>query len=74
MDSYEQKLQVVKENYFPKEVVSEDKLEDTFEATNEVTNTVMSKYAQAISKTTKHVKIPEYNEDLANYLLETILF
>ena len=53
MDSYEQKLQVVKENYFPKEVVSEDKLEDTFEATNEVTNTVMSKYAQAISKTTK---------------------
>lgn len=53
MDSYEQKLQVVKENYFPKEAAPEDQLEDTFEATNEVTNTVMSKYAQAISKTTK---------------------
>lgn len=54
MDSYEQKLQVVKENYFPAEKsLTEDKLEDTFEATNEVTNTVMSKYAQAISKTTK---------------------
>ena len=54
MDSYEQKLQVVKENYFPSEKsLTEDKLEDTFEATNEVTNTVMSKYAQAISKTTK---------------------
>jgi hypothetical protein len=54
MDSYEQKLRVVKENYFPAEKsLTEDKLEDTFEATNEVTNTVMSKYAQAISKTTK---------------------
>lgn len=54
MDSYEQKLQVVKENYFPAEKsLTEDKLEDTFEATNEVTNTVMSKYAQAISKTSK---------------------
>ena len=54
MDSYEQKLQVVKENYFPAEKsLTEDKLEDTFEATNEVTNSVMSKYAQAISKTTK---------------------
>ena len=54
MDSYEQKLQVVKENYFPAEKsLTEDKLEDTFEATEEVTNTVMSKYAQAISKTTK---------------------
>lgn len=54
MDSYEQKLQVVKENYFPSEKsLTEDKLEDTFEATNEVTNSVMSKYAQAISKTTK---------------------
>ena len=54
MDSYGQKLQVVKENYFPAEKsLTEDKLEDTFEATNEVTNTVMSKYAQAISKSTK---------------------
>ena len=54
MDSYEQKLQVVKENYFPKEnVVTEAKLEDTFEAADEVTSTVMSKYAQAISKSTK---------------------
>ena len=54
MDSYEQKLQVVKENYFPAEKsLTEDKLEDTFEATSEVTNTVMSKYAQAISKTAK---------------------
>jgi hypothetical protein len=54
MDSYEQKLQVVKENYFPKEnVVTEAKLEDTFEAADEVTNVVMSKYAQAISKSTK---------------------
>ena len=53
MDSYEQKLQVVKENYFPKEAAPEDQLEDTFEAENEVTNVVMSKYAQAISKSTK---------------------
>ena len=54
MDSYEQKLRVVKENYFPAEKsLTEDKLEDTFEATNEVTTTVMSKYAQAISKSTK---------------------
>ena len=54
MDSYEQKLQVVKENYFPKEnVVTEAKLEDTFEAADGVTSTVMSKYAQAISKSTK---------------------
>jgi hypothetical protein len=54
MDSYEQKLQVVKENYFPKEnVVTEAKLEDTFEAADEVTTGVMSKYAQAISKSTK---------------------
>ncbi len=54
MDSYEQKLQVVKENYFPSEkVVAEAVLEDTFEANDEVTNTVMSKYAQAISKSTK---------------------
>ena len=53
MDSYEQKLQVVKENYFPKEAAPEDQLEDTFEAENEVTDVVMSKYAQAISKTTK---------------------
>jgi hypothetical protein len=54
MDSYEQKLQVVKENYFPAEkALTEDVLEDTFEAADEVTNTVMSKYAQAISKTTK---------------------
>ena len=54
MDSYEQKLQVVKENYFPSEKsLTEDKLEDTFEANDEVTNTVMSKYAQAISKSTK---------------------
>ena len=54
MDSYEQKLQVVKENYFPSEkALTEDVLEDTFEAADEVTNTVMSKYAQAISKSTK---------------------
>lgn len=54
MDSYEQKLQVVKENYFPAEKsLTEDVLEDTFEAADEVTSTVMSKYAQAISKSTK---------------------
>ena len=54
MDSYEQKLQVVKENYFPAEKsLPEDVLEDIFEAADEVTNTVMSKYAQAISKSTK---------------------
>lgn len=54
MDSYEQKLQVVKENYFPAEkALTEDVLEDTFEAADEVTTGVMSKYAQAISKTTK---------------------
>ena len=54
MDSYEQKLQVVKENYFPAEKpLTEAKLEDTFEAADEVTTGVMSKYAQAISKSTK---------------------
>ena len=54
MDSYEQKLQVVKENYFPAEKpLTETKLEDTFEAADEVTTGVMSKYAQAISKSTK---------------------
>ena len=54
MDSYEQKLQVVKENYFPSEkVVSESVLEDTFEGSDEITNNVMSKYSQAISKSTK---------------------
>jgi hypothetical protein len=54
MDSYEQKLQVVKENYFPSEKsLTEDKLEDTFEAADEVTTGVMSKYAQAISKSSK---------------------
>ena len=54
MDSYEQKLQVVKENYFPSEkVVSESVLEDTFEGSDEITNNVMSKYTQAISKSTK---------------------
>lgn len=54
-DSYKSKLQVVKENYFRKETVSQssDTLEDTVDEVSLTENTVMSRYAQALSKSTK---------------------
>lgn len=53
-DSYEAKLKIIKENYFPKDKVEADSvLEDTVDEIDENTNSVMSKYASAISKSTK---------------------
>ncbi len=53
-DSYEAKLKIIKENYFPKDTVEADSvLEDTVDEIDENTNSVMSKYATAISKSTK---------------------
>jgi len=54
-DSYRSKLQVVKENYFRKENTSQsaDTLEDTVDEISLTENTVMSRYAQAISKSQK---------------------
>lgn len=51
-DSYKSKLQVVKENYFRKETSSQatDTLEDTVDEISLTENTVMSRYAQALSK------------------------
>jgi hypothetical protein len=52
--SYKSKLAIVKENYFPKDKVETDSvLEDTVDAIDEQTNSIMSKYAQAISKSAK---------------------
>jgi AcrR family transcriptional regulator len=52
---YAEKLNVVMENYFPKNNVADDsdKLEDSVENDAIETNTVMSKYASAISKSAK---------------------
>jgi len=52
---YAEKLNVVMENYFPKNNVADDsdKLEDSVENDAIETNTVMSKYANAISKSAK---------------------
>ena len=54
-DMYQQKLEVIKENYFPKEKVAEtERLSDEgVEVAEEVTNTIMAKYATAISKSAK---------------------
>jgi hypothetical protein len=54
-DMYQQKLEVIKENYFPKEKVAEtEKLSDEgVEVAEEVTNSIMAKYATAISKSAK---------------------
>jgi hypothetical protein len=50
-DSYRSKLQVVKENYFRKETSqSSETLEDTVDEISLTENTVMSRYAQALSK------------------------
>lgn len=52
--SYKSKLSIVKENYFPKDKVETDSvLEDTVDSIDEETNSIMSKYAQAISKSAK---------------------
>lgn len=54
-DMYQQKLEVIKENYFPKEKVAEtEKLADEgVEVAEEVTNSIMNRYANAISKAAK---------------------
>ena len=53
-DNYEQKLRVIKENYFPKKVAdTSEVMEDTLEESAEITNTIMGKYAHAISKSAK---------------------
>jgi hypothetical protein len=55
-ESYKTKLEVVKENYFRKESIeTSEVLEDSVEeiALSENTNSIMSKYAQALSKSTK---------------------
>lgn len=53
-DNYEQKLRVIKENYFPKKVAdTSEVMEDTLEESAENTNSVMGKYAHAISKSAK---------------------
>ena len=53
-ESYKSKLEVVKDNYFRKESVeTSEALEDSGEGVSLTENTVMSRYAQAISKSTK---------------------
>jgi len=53
-ESYKSKLEVVKDNYFRKESVeTSEALEDSGEGVSLTENTVMSRYAQAISKITK---------------------
>lgn len=54
-ESYKSKLRVVKENYFRKEDTSSssDKLEDTVDGTSLTENTIMARYTNAISKSTK---------------------
>ena len=53
-ESYANKLKVVKENYFRKEIAeSNDTLEDSVDEISLTENTVMSRYASAISKSKK---------------------
>lgn len=52
-ENYEQKLRVIKENYFPKKVVETSEMEDTLEESSEVETSTMAKYAHAISKSAK---------------------
>ena len=53
-ESYANKLKVVKENYFKKEIVeSSDTLEDSVEEIALTENTVMSRYTNALSKQAK---------------------
>ena len=53
-ESYANKLKVVKENYFRKEIAeSTDTLEDSVDEVSLTENTVMSRYADALSKSTK---------------------
>ena len=53
-ESYANKLKVVKENYFKKEIVeSSDTLEDSVEEIALTENPVMSRYASALSKASK---------------------
>jgi hypothetical protein len=53
-ESYANKLKVVKDNYFRKEITeSTDTLEDSVDEVSLTENTVMSRYADALSKSTK---------------------
>jgi len=53
-DLYTQKLNVIKENYFPKAKVDDsDKLEDSVDQGALDDGTVMSKYVQGITQATK---------------------
>lgn len=52
-ENYEQKLRVIKENYFPKKVVETSEMEDTLEESSEIETSTMAKYAHAISKSAK---------------------
>lgn len=51
---FEEKLNVIKENYFPKaKTLTEDSLEDGFDSSDEIENSDVAKYAAAISKSAK---------------------
>ena len=53
-ESYTNKLKVVKENYFRKEIADSDyTLEDSVDEVSLTENTVMSRYTEALSKSTK---------------------
>jgi hypothetical protein len=53
-ESYANKLKVVKDNYFRKEITeSTDTLEDSVDEVSLTENTVMSRYANALSKSKK---------------------
>ena len=53
-ESYENKLKVVKDNYFRKEIAeSTDTLEDSVDEVSLTENTVMGRYADALSKSKK---------------------
>ena len=58
-EQYAEKLNVIKENYFPKEKSSSDsdKLDDSVDQGALVENTVMARYADSISKAAKFDKV-----------------
>jgi hypothetical protein len=58
-EEYAQKLNVIKENYFPKAKAetSGDKLDDSVDQGALVENTVMARYADSISKAAKFDKV-----------------
>ena len=57
-DKYISKLNVIKENYFPKAKADDsDKLEDSVDQGTLTDNTVMSRYVQGISQAAKFDKV-----------------